>query len=292
MAGGEKGRSLGLDLTGKLFCDTFDDMHEFEWTAARIRNALETTLVGHPVHYHATIGSTMSEACRLAEVGAPEGTMVIADEQTAGRGRLQRTWWAPVGSSLLFSLIFRPPLFPYEAQRLTMVCSLAVCDAIQDVSGVRAQVKWPNDVLVDGRKVCGILTELGVLGTELDYAIVGIGINVNVHMSSAPSLWAPATSLLQEVGHRVSRLGLLVALLSGIERRYFELRKGHSFHAEWADRMATLGHPVQVFDGEQPYRGLATGVDQDGALLLRLESGETRRFLAGDVTMRAAPPAR
>ena len=232
----------------------------------------------------------MSEARRLAEDGAPEGTMVIADEQTAGRGRLHRTWWAPAGTSLLFSLIFRPSLFPSEAQRLIMICSLAVCDAIQSVSGVRAQVKWPNDVLVDERKVCGILTELGVLGTELDYVIVGIGINVNVHMSGAPLLRSPATSLLQETGHPVPRLRLLADLLSGIERRYLELQTGSSFHAESANRMAAVGHSVQVLDGEQGYRGLATGVDQDGALLLRLEGGETRRFLVGDVTVRDAPP--
>jgi BirA family biotin operon repressor/biotin-[acetyl-CoA-carboxylase] ligase len=229
----------------------------------------------------------MDQARLLAEGGASEGTVVVADVQTAGRGRLQRSWWAPPGSSLLLTVVLRPDLEPRQAQRLTMACSLAACDAIAQVSGLEAQIKWPNDVLIRGRKVCGILTELGLQGTRLQYALVGIGLNVNVDLAAAPPLMVPATSLLMEAGRPVSRLDLLVALLTGIEHRYVALRGGASTHAEWADRMATLGQYVEASSGSENWAGVAAGVDEDGALLLRLDDGTTRRLLAGDVTLRA-----
>lgn len=260
--------------------------YDYEFSSARIQDVLETTFVGHPVYCWPTIGSTMDEARRLAGEGAPEGTVVLADEQTAGRGRLERSWWAPAGSSLLLSLLLRPPLLPRQAQQLTMVCSLAVCDAIAQVSGLSADVKWPNDVLIGERKVCGILTELDVLGSRLNYAIVGIGININVDFCDAPAFIAPVTSLSMESGRLVPRLDLLVDLLSGIERRYVALQKGRSFHEEWAGRMVTIGRKVQVSSGDERWRGLATGVDENGALTIRLADGTLQSVLAGDVTLR------
>lgn len=185
------------------------------------------------------------------------------------------------------TLLLRPHLRPVQAQRLTMICSLAVCDAIAQVAGIEAQVKWPNDVLIDSRKVCGILTELSVLGEQIEYALVGIGINVNVDLSQAPSLMTPATSLLVELGRPVSRLDLLVELLSSIERRYLVLSEGQSFHGEWTRRLANIGQEVVAASGDERWRGLATGVDEDGALLIRLADGSVQRVLAGDVTLRA-----
>jgi BirA family biotin operon repressor/biotin-[acetyl-CoA-carboxylase] ligase len=228
----------------------------------------------------------MDKAHRLAKAGAPECTLVIADEQTAGRGRLQRTWWAPPGSSLLLTILLRPDLAPRQVQRLTMICSLSVCDAIAQVCGMSAQVKWPNDVLIDGKKVCGILTELDLMGNVLNYALVGIGINVNVDFVHAPPLMAPATSLMMEAGRAVSRLDLLIALLSGIETRYEALKEGQFFHEEWAARLATIGCEVQASDGNEHWRGVAVGVDEDGALLICLTDGTVQRVLAGDVTLR------
>jgi BirA family biotin operon repressor/biotin-[acetyl-CoA-carboxylase] ligase len=174
-----------------------------------------------------------------------------------------------------------------------MICSLAVCDAISDAMGVMASglqvgVKWPNDVLIGERKVCGILTELDVTGDGIRHAIVGIGINVNVDFEGAPPLMAPATSLMLEAGHPVSRRALLVSLLTGIERRYRALLAGRSFHHEWAERMVTLGHPVRVSSASEQWGGLATGVDPDGALLVRVVDGSVQRVLAGDVTLRTA----
>lgn len=251
----------------------------------RVRELLATSFVGRSLHHWAALPSTMDEAWRRAQEGAPDGTVVLAEAQTAGRGRLKRSWWAPAGSSLLLSVLLRPGLPARQAQRLTMICSLSVCEAISTVAGVHAQVKWPNDVLIDGRKVCGILTELAVAGEQLATAVVGIGINVNLDFGGAPPLMAPATSLMLVAGRRVSRTELLVALLSGLERRYAAVREGRSFHVEWAARMATLGHEVQVSGAGVAWLGVAVDVDADGALLVRAEDGSLQRVLAGDVTL-------
>jgi BirA family biotin operon repressor/biotin-[acetyl-CoA-carboxylase] ligase len=164
---------------------------------------------------------------------------------------------------------------------------LAVCDAIEAVTGLAARVKWPNDVLLRKRKVCGILTELGLSGQELSYALVGVGINVNVDFATAPPLMVPATSLMVEVGHPVSRVDLLNRVLAGLEQRYEALQAGRSFHDEWAERLATIGQDVVASAGRERWQGTALGVDQDGALLIRLPDGTVQRVLAGDVTLRA-----
>jgi biotin-[acetyl-CoA-carboxylase] ligase BirA-like protein len=166
-----------------------------------------------------------------------------------------------------------------------MICSLAVCDAIERVCGLQARIKWPNDVLIGGAKVCGILTELGLAGNDLQYALVGIGINVNVDLDPALPLMVPATSLSSETGSVVSRLDLLEALLAAIEERYLLLQTGRSCEKEWSDRLETLGHAIKASSRAQEWYGIAVGVDEDGALLIRLEDGSERRFLAGDVTL-------
>lgn len=260
-------------------------MSRIELTEEYIQSVLTTRQLGRPTRYYAAVGSTMDEARRLADTGTAEGLVVLADEQTAGRGRLDRRWWAPPGDALLFTLLLRPRLPARQAQRLTMICSLAVCDALAEVGGVQAQVKWPNDVLVGERKICGILTELDLHGEMVNYALVGIGINVNVDFAAAPPLMAPATSVLAETGRRVSRLALLATLLSGIETRYEGLGTGASYHGEWAARMATLGQAVQASDGQQVIVGTAVGVDEDGALLIQTADGTLQRVLAGDVTL-------
>lgn len=260
-----------------------------ELSLESIKAALETAWVGQHVVYYPAVGSTNDEAKRLAEAGAPEGTLVIADYQAAGRGRLNREWWSPPGSSLLLSLVFRPAfLAPHQAQRLTMVCSLAVCDAVAKMTGLAAAVKWPNDVLLNGRKLCGLLAELGVAGSRLDYVVVGIGININVDFEGdgVPTLMAPATSLKAALGREVSRLAVLAALLRCVEARYERLRAGALPHDEWQSRLVTLGQEVQVTMPHHALTGLAIGVDANGALLVRQADGQVVRVLAGDVTLR------
>ncbi len=254
-------------------------------SAGRIAAGLPSgVLLGRQIHYHASIGSTNDEARRLAFAGAPEGTLVIADEQTAGRGRLHRRWWAPPGTSLLFSLIFRPSLAPAQAQQLTMCAGLAAAEAIQAQTGLDVRLKWPNDVVWEGHKLGGILTELETDGERLVYAVVGMGLNVNLDVAALPPLSAPATSLL--AGHPVDRLSLLLAILGHWEARYRRLQQGVSPYEDWAARLVTVGQQVQVSQGDRLLEGYATGVESDGALLLRYADGRVERIWGGDVTVR------
>jgi BirA family biotin operon repressor/biotin-[acetyl-CoA-carboxylase] ligase len=255
-------------------------------TQEAIGAGLKTRLVGRRVYHFTTLDSTNDFLAKLAAEGAPEGTLVSADEQTAGRGRLGRSWLAPAGSCLLFSLLFRPAfLAPAQAQRLTMTCSLAAVEAIGAETGLEVGLKWPNDLLVGGRKLGGILTELATRGTELDHVVVGIGLNVNVDFRD-PTLVGSATSIAQEMARPFPRLPLLLAILRRIDERYLALQEGGSLHGEWAARLVTLGQPVRVTTPEGRYAGRAVGVDEDGALLLRLPDGAAVRILAGDVTLR------
>jgi BirA family biotin operon repressor/biotin-[acetyl-CoA-carboxylase] ligase len=257
-----------------------------ELSAASITAGLKTKLIGQSIVYCSSVGSTNEVLKELAAQGAPEGTLVIADEQTAGKGRLGRKWLAPPGTSLLLSLLFRPDLAPNQAPRLTMICSLAIADAIEGLTGLPVGLKWPNDIFIRGKKAGGILTEAGTTGGRLDYVVVGMGLNVNLAISALPELRGMATSLSQELGQEVSRLELLWRILEGIETRYKSLRRGESPHGEWAARLINLGRQVQVTTPHGVLAGWAEGVDADGALVLRTPDGQRERVLAGDVTLR------
>ncbi len=262
-----------------------DDLHQ-----RRVERALATETFGRRVVYYDVVGSTNDVAKHLAAQDALEGTVVVADEQTAGRGRLERRWVAPPGKCLLCSLLFRPELLPSQAHRLTMLCSMAAADAIQAVAGLDVALKWPNDLIVKSgsqtwRKLAGILTESGLTGDVLDFVVVGIGINVNVPEEALPALDPHATSILAESGRQVDRAKLLAALLAGVESRYARLQAGESPRDEWAARLTTLDERVTVTATEGTFTGVAEAVDEDGALLLRTDDGEHRRLLAGDVTL-------
>jgi BirA family biotin operon repressor/biotin-[acetyl-CoA-carboxylase] ligase len=261
-----------------------------ELSVESIEKGLTTAFMGCRAIYYRSIGSTNDVARELAAQGAPEGTLVIADEQTAGKGRLGRRWLAPPGTSLLMSLLFRPHfLASYQAQRLTMICSLAVVEAIEALTGLTAAIKWPNDIVVQGKKAGGILTELGSSGEHLDYAVVGLGLNVNLDFGAVEAmgeLAATATSLSQELGREVSRLALLWRILENVEGRYQRLQVGELPHDEWASRLETLHNHITVDTPQGTIEGLAESVDADGALILRTNCGRRQRVLAGDVTLR------
>ncbi|MGH2523608.1 MAG: biotin--[acetyl-CoA-carboxylase] ligase, partial [Anaerolineales bacterium] len=248
--------------------------------------------LGHPVYLFHQIGSTNDQAKHLADAGAPEGLLVVAEGQTAGRGRAGRRWMTPPGTALALSLILRPrsPAFLAEhAPRLTMLAGLAACEAIEAACRLRAVLKWPNDVLIAGRKVGGILVETALKGDELDYAVLGLGINV----SWAPSPEAvdfPATCLLAEAGHEVDRLSLLRAILTQLEARYPMLATtgDPSLLADWRARLALMGEPIVLHTESGAHAGRAEDVDSAGALIVRLESGEMLRVLAGEVRLRPA----
>lgn len=255
-------------------------------SATEILGKLSTASLGRSLEWYSTIDSTNRRALEWAADGAPDGALVIAEEQTAGRGRLGRRWHAPSGSALLLSLVLRPELDPAQAQRATMLCSLGALEAIRVVTGVTAQVKWPNDIVIEGRKAGGILTELAVEGRSLRHVVVGMGLNVNLDTSLLPDVMVPATSLMTEAHRMISRTELLCRLLEGIERRYMALGSGWSPHDEWRTHLATLGTAVRVGTPGEILEGEAIDVDPDGALIVRDLAGQHHHVLAGDVTLR------
>ena len=243
-----------------------------------------------------TTTSTNDTAADLARHGAPDGTVVVADRQSAGRGRRGRLWLAPSGRCLLCSLLLRPAISPTQAPRLTMLAAVAAVRAIQAL-GLTASVKWPNDVLVSrsagrgagggvgGGKVGGILTETEIVGDSLAYAIVGIGLNVNVKLEDLAAISPQATSLSVVAGRRFSRPRLLRLLLTEIEVRYSVMAQdgGDAVQQEWASLLDTIGRHVTVTSNESAVTGLAEGVDDSGALLVRRAGGELSRVTFGDV---------
>ena len=256
-------------------------------------DGLQTEFVGRNFVYRPAIGSTNDEARRLARAGAPEGTLVVTDYQTSGRGRLDRRWEAPPGSSLLMSLVFRPNLAAHQVQRLTMICGLAAVDAIEAETRLQVGLKWPNDLVVGGAKLGGILTEIELDGSRVDHVVVGMGLNVNLDPVQLPKdLLVAATSLSQVLGREVPRLPLLRELLRTIEVRYKALQAGQLPQAEWAARLVNLGQPVSVSAMDSRLAGMAEGVNEDGALLVRLPDGRLETVLVGDVTLQEQLGAR
>jgi BirA family biotin operon repressor/biotin-[acetyl-CoA-carboxylase] ligase len=224
------------------------------------------------------------DAARLeARRGAKEGTVIIAGEQTGGRGRLKRTWLSPTGNITL-SIILYPDIvyLPY----LVMIASLAVVHSIETVAGLKTQIKWPNDILIGGKKVCGILIENEVRGNRAAYAIIGIGINVDLKVADFAEISTTATSLNKESDRVVSRTKIIRSLLTELERLYLTLPAGEPIYEAWRDRLATLGKRVKVKSGDRTLEGTAEAVDESGTLRLRHADGTLTRVIAGDVSLR------
>ena len=263
-------------------------------SAETIAHKLNTRLLGHRVIYYETVGSTNDIAKQLAEAGEPEGTVVIADEQTAGRGRMARTWIAPARSSILMSLILRPPLAPPQLARATMAVALGACDAIRSETHLDAMLKWPNDILLNDNprkdrgagKCAGILAEANILGDQIEYVIVGLGVNVNFSAKSVDGIPLEATTIADELGRSFPRIQLVQAILRAVESYYLRLKRGDNLHGEWAARLATLHQSVRAQTPWGEEIGVAEDVDENGALLLRRADGTTVRLIAGDVTLK------
>jgi len=224
----------------------------------------------------------MDKARDLARSGAGEGVAVIAGQQTHGRGRLGRTWFAAEGS-LAMSVVLHPRLS--QLPQLLMLAALAVVQAVHQVTGLQPRLKWPNDVLIGGRKLCGILTESDLLGNEVKFAIVGIGLNVNYDTRSAPEISDIATSLSRELGHEVPLPVITARLLEALETLYLELKAGRSLVGRWRDNLETLGRNVKVRTGQAIEQGFAESVTDDGSLLLRRNDGSLATIVVGDVTV-------
>ncbi len=250
-----------------------------------VQDGLKARKFGGVVHHFDTTGSTMDEAFRFALDGAPEGTVVIAESQSKGRGRLGRNWSSPKGKGIYFSLILRPGLPPAQASMLTLLAAVALCEAVEAVvPAVVPRIKWPNDILVAGKKLCGILTELRAETDRVQFVVVGIGINVN---NTAPQLLPEATSLKAATGMSCPRVLLLQAVLAAFEKRYAAfLRLGPAeVLAEWKARSATLGCRVRFVERGISFVGIAEALADDGGLMVRLSDGTVIKRIAGDVLL-------
>jgi BirA family transcriptional regulator, biotin operon repressor / biotin---[acetyl-CoA-carboxylase] ligase len=251
-----------------------------------IREAIDQSsagVFGSEVHYHDQVESTNDILRELAEQGSPEGTLVIADEQVKGRGRMGRVWIAPPGTSLLMSILFRPTLAPIEAHRLVMVAGLAAAEASESVAGVRVDVKWPNDLQISGKKLAGILPESVIEGSLLKWVIIGMGMNVNQGFPPDDPLAHQATSLAAAVGQPVDRLALLGRIMSGVN--YWNTRINSAGLAEsWRNRCVTLGSRVHIAVPGNSLVGLAEDIDDNGALWLQTDDGERHHLTLGEAT--------
>lgn len=233
---------------------------------------------------YAQVESTNTLAREQAEQGQAEGLVITAEEQLAGRGRMGRKWTVPRGTSLQCSVLLRPPLAPQHATRITPMAALAVAAMLEHELHLQPALKWPNDVLLDGKKVCGILTEAGLLGDSVSYVILGIGLNINYAMRDYPELAPRATTLQDVLGHASDISQIERALFAELNYYYARLVSGESLVNEFRARLDMLGQPIQVANQDKIMQGIAEDIDEDGALILR-QGDATVRLFAGDVTV-------
>lgn len=285
----EELRTLGYDIEasphlGYRLLSAPDLLHEDDLISRLPR----TKVIGRDIRVFQETTSTNDVIEKLARDGVKEGVVVMAESQTKGRGRLGRKWLSPTRKGLWFSVLLRPALRPQEATQLTVASATALRRAIASSTGLKPEIKWPNDILIGGRKVAGILTELNAEVDRVKYVILGIGVDVNLNAGDFPSeLRKTATSLKVELGKPVSRAELAVAILRELDADYERVCDG-GFAAladEWEAHCTTIGHDVVIRTGERQIRGRAESLGEDGALLLRTGHGHLERINGGDVTL-------
>ena len=248
----------------------------------------KTKVIGRDIRVFEQTTSTNDVVEKLARDGVKEGVVVFAESQTKGRGRLGRVWTSPVRKGLWFSILLRPDLRPQETTQLTIAAATAIWRAIHAETGISAEIKWPNDILIRGRKVVGILTELSAEVDRVKHVTLGIGVDVNLTASEMPAeLRKIATSLRIESGKAVSRAELATAILRELDRDYARVCGGGfaKLADEWEEHCTTIGQPVVVSMGTRKIRGRAESLDDDGALLVRTEHGHLERVIGGDVIL-------
>lgn len=250
--------------------------------AHEVQFGLQTKVMGCKYFYFDSLGSTMDEAFKLGMEGAPEGTVVCAETQTKGRGRLGRSWVSTKHKGIYFSIILRPKLSPSDLAKLTLLGAVAVAEGIEESTGLTAVIKWPNDLLIKNKKVCGILTELRAEVDQMKFVVIGIGLNVN-HSNS--QLIEGATSLRMEAQQNFARVSVLREILRSFERWYLKSsREGFDDVLKvWKERSHTLGQWIRVSDPASVTEGVAVDLDTDGGLLIRQDSGVVIKRMAGDV---------
>lgn len=252
-----------------------------------IRKKLGQSVFAANIIFHETLSSTNTLAKNLGARGAPEGTLVLTEKQTAGRGRMGRRWLSPANANLLFSVLLRPVLEAEQVFSLTMVFALAIIDGLKKISGVSPVIKWPNDLYLAGGKLAGILTEFSVVGRSVEYVVFGLGLNVNWNPAEKEGTGYPATSILAEAGKRVSRTDLLVEILKRFEAYSGEAVSGRlgGFYKRWNERSMLLGKGVEIETANGRISGKASRIDRKGAIIILDEHGHEQRVLSGDVSV-------
>ncbi|MFK3958750.1 biotin--[acetyl-CoA-carboxylase] ligase [Guptibacillus hwajinpoensis] len=246
---------------------------------------LTTDFLGKTIYTYPTVESTQFIAHDYAHKGTPDGTIIVADEQTAGKGRLGRSWHSPPGSGIWTSIILRPKLPPQKAPQFTLIAAVSVVHAIRKQTGLEAEIKWPNDILIDGKKVVGILTELQAEADQIKSIIIGMGINVNATKEDFPEDLTTATSLRIELGKEIKRSVLLAAILNELETLYEEyLNNGfRMIKLLWESYAVSLGRRIKARTLNGVIEGLAKGITEEGVLLLEDESGKMHYIYSADI---------
>jgi len=247
-----------------------------------VMRGLNTKFIGKKIHYFDYLASTMDLAMQLGLQGSSSGTLVLAESQTRGRGRLGRSWLSPKYKGIYLSLILRPKISPAASPILTLLSAVSICEAVKKVIDLDVQIKWPNDILIHNKKLAGILTEMNAEVDKVNFVVIGIGLNVN---NDKKSLIAQATSLKEQQGHPLSRILLLQELLRRIESNYSFLEdKGSQIIIDkWRNFSLTLGRRVKVYCQDKHIEGQAVDIDTDGGLLIRKDSGLIQKVMSGDV---------
>jgi BirA family biotin operon repressor/biotin-[acetyl-CoA-carboxylase] ligase len=252
-----------------------------------LKNGLQAENFGRVINYYPVIESTNYEAKRLAENRAIEGTLVIAEKQSAGRGRHDRSWESPEGG-LWLTLILRPKISPDIAPILTLLTGKIVAEIIHELTGLEAKLKWPNDVRINGKKVCGIMTELSTEQDQINYILVGVGVNINIPLDKfPPALREQATSIQEELKQKINRVEFTQRLIERFEKEYISFTENPQaaipeIIKHWRQLSDTLGRNVTVETISGKRTGLAADIDNDGALIVVAETGERHRIIAGD----------
>jgi len=249
---------------------------------------LKTAIIGQKIIFYPEIDSTNIQAKAIANQGTAEGTVIIADYQTQGQGRLKRKWISPPGKNLLFSIILSPPISVEEAFSMTLLTSLAVCKSLIQLFVLNAKIKWPNDIYINQRKICGILTEASTVQKKLNWIVIGVGLNVNVDFSGNQELKEIATSIKMETGNIQNRKLIFCQILEEMDRLYQSFLAGNFnlIKEEWLKYSLILGKTVRVFSNNFEETGVAETIDETGALILLTPEGERKKIIAGEVSLR------
>jgi BirA family biotin operon repressor/biotin-[acetyl-CoA-carboxylase] ligase len=252
-----------------------------------IISKLGASLFAQNLVFHRSLDSTNTLAKELAAQGAPEGTLVLAEEQSAGRGRMGRHWVSPGYANLLFSLLLRPRIHKDQVFVTTMILALATIKAVKSRTGLTSAIKWPNDIFVRGKKLGGILTEFSLRQEEIDYVVVGLGLNVNWSPHRTEEASRLATSILAETGSRISRNDLLVTLLRIFEPYYGEVLSGQidDFYKTWNEASMIIGRNVEIVTPVEKTHGRALRIDRSGALIIEDDTGKEQRIISGEVSV-------